>query len=354
MPATSHLDDPDRPLLDVLRVPCQMDQVVRHVAESRVLAHSTESVIAHLERKDRRHATNGEMLNQRVQVIVQSLHVTRRCRDVPNGVDDEAPYLARLDRLEDLSYYTVDLQLHRVGVDQLQPLLLNPIRIRAKSGDRATQLGGILLEVDEDRRLAPFDALERKLETHGGLAGSGHAEEQGRATRENSAVHQRIQTGHTTRQTLAQGVVLLWYARRHESWIELDTVSRDSKRVLPLTIPAAAKLENAEVALVASAQRLARQLDDRVGDGKFRIATDVVLGVLAEQESGDVVGGQQPGEARHEPPDFIAGHREVMNGPERVDDDDSGGSRFDGFIQPLDQRIRPVFGERTAQVLVLD
>src|SRR6185503_4321589 len=142
---------------------------------------------------------------------------------------DEAPYLARLDRLEDLAYYTIDLQLHGVGVDQLEPLLLNPVRIRAKSGDRATQLGGIFLEVDEDRRLAPLYALERKLETHGGLAGSGHAEEQRRAARENSAGHQRIQTGHTTRKTLAQSVVLLWYARRHQSRIELDTVSRDSK-----------------------------------------------------------------------------------------------------------------------------
>src|SRR5262245_61007008 len=99
----AHLHDADGPAVEPLTVPREINEIVRHVAESFVGQWQRPAEhIARFERQHRGDAAGSKMLNERIQIVVHSLLIARGGGNVAEGIDDQSPNRPRPDHLENL------------------------------------------------------------------------------------------------------------------------------------------------------------------------------------------------------------------------------------------------------------
>ena len=92
------------------------------------------------------------MLDESVEVVVESLRVTGRADQLPDRVDDDPPDSLPLDLPEEADDDPVDLELDRRRVHQVEAATLDVLDVGAEAPQGAGELHRILLEVGVEAR----------------------------------------------------------------------------------------------------------------------------------------------------------------------------------------------------------
>src|SRR5277367_6504185 len=117
------------------------------------------------------------MLDEGIEIVVQTLRVVGGADQLPHRVDDDPTDLRALDLPKEADDDPVDLEFDRRRVHQLEPAPLDVLDVGPQGPQRASELHRVLLEVGVEARLPTSHAFEDELKTGRRLArprGAGH------------------------------------------------------------------------------------------------------------------------------------------------------------------------------------
>ena len=117
--ATARLEHAHRSTRALLAVYRQQQHVVREVAHRVLHRLAGDRVSGRLDDEDARYTARGEVLDERVEIVVQSLRIGGRAREISECVDDQPANPVLLDPTKHVDDDAVDLQLYRRGIHKV-------------------------------------------------------------------------------------------------------------------------------------------------------------------------------------------------------------------------------------------